>query len=69
MAKPKGARSGSSKSRGGAASINAIKTFKDTLQEGSVDECRSDEIIYLPDGILAEIGSLSQSCTRGTRSR
>jgi hypothetical protein len=39
MAKSKGARSGSSKSRNGAASINAIKTFKDTLQEGSVDEC------------------------------
>lgn len=39
MAKSKGARSGSSKSRNGAASISAIKTFKDTLQEGSVDEC------------------------------
>jgi len=39
MAKPKGSRSGSSKSRNSSSSIKAIKTFKDTLQEGGVDEC------------------------------
>jgi hypothetical protein len=40
MPKSNGARPGSSsKSRNGPASIDAIKTFKATLQEGSVDEC------------------------------
>lgn len=34
----KGTKSGG---RSGPASINAIKTFKDTLQEGGVDECKS----------------------------